>query len=422
MARWQKVLVWVGGVLALALVAGSTATVWTVRRSFPQTDGVIEAAGLDSEVSVLRDKSGIPHVYADSSSDLFFAQGFVQAQDRFFQMDFGRHVTAARLTELLGRDALETDLFVRTLGWRRVAERELALLTPAARGYLESFAEGVNAYLAGRDVAEISLEYAVLGLTRLDYTPEEWTSADSLAWLKAMAWSLGSNLEDEIDRSLLSTQLTRDEIESLWPPYPYKAHQPIVERGTLEDGVYAQGASDQVASLPAQSASSIEAQLSLRHAKAASSELSTLLGVTDGLGSNAWAVSGEHTASGEPILANDPHLDASLPSPWYQIGLHCNQVDSDCPFDLAGFTFAGLPGVVIGHNADIAWGFSNLNADVQDLYLERVVDDTHYLYNGREHEFRTRVESFIIEGEEDPVEITVRESRHGPLISDVHQG
>lgn len=418
-ARWQKVLVGVSAALVLTLVAASVTAVWTVRRSFPQTDGNLEIAGLESTVKVLRDGYGIPQVYADSPHDLFLAQGFVQAQDRFFEMDYRRHLASGRLAELFGRDALDSDLFVRTLGWRRVAEQELALLSTDARSYLESFAQGVNAYLATTDGAEISLEYAALRLTGLSYAPEDWTPADSLVWLKAMAWTLGSNIEDEIDRSLQSAQLTRREVESLWPTYPFEVHKPIVNQGALVDGVFEQDATEPGTRLPARPPFRFDAQLSLREAKAASSQLTRLLGTGDSLGSNAWAVSGARTASGAPMLANDPHLRASLPSPWYQMGLHCNDVSKDCPFDVAGFTFAGLPGVVIGHNADIAWGLSNLFADVQDLYLEKLIADDRYLYDGRERALDTRVESFAVEGETEPVEIIVRESQHGPLISDV---
>nr|MBA2560486.1 penicillin acylase family protein [Propionibacteriales bacterium] len=149
------------------------------------------------------------------------------------------------------------------------------------------------------------------------------------------------------------------------------------------------------------------------------SDLDSGIGTGNGFGSNAWAVSGEHTASGAPILANDPHLGATIPGVWYQMGLHCNQVSRECPFDVSGFTFAGLPGIVIGHNADVAWGFTNLAADVEDLYLERVVGDDEYLYDGGLRKLLLRREAFTVEGEDDPVVITVRESRHGPLISDV---
>lgn len=407
--------------MALVLIAGSVAAVWTVRRSMPQTEGAITVQGLSRPVTVIRDAAGIPQVYADSSDDLFFAQGYVQAQDRFFEMDFRRHVTSGRLTELFGRDALKTDMFVRTLGWRRVAVAELPLLSTDTRRYLESFSAGVNAYLSEHSGGELSLEYTVLDLNGLDYTPEPWTAADSLAWLKAMAWDLGSNIDDEIDRSVESVRLTRREIAELYPDYPYDDNQPIVTQGAVVDGVYEQAATGNDTRLPSRPPYSVEAARgALRNARTASASLDRLLGLGgDGIGSNAWAVSGEHTASGAPILANDPHLEATMPSVWYQMGLHCNEVSSECPFDVSGFTFAGLPGVVIGHNSSIAWGFTNLYADVEDLYLEDVVKGDRYRYDGRYRRLTTRHESFSIAGEDAPVTITVRESRHGPLISDV---
>lgn len=386
----------------------------------PQTEGVITLQGLSRPVTVIRDAAGIPQVYADSSEDLFFGQGYVQAQDRFFEMDFRRHLTSGRLTELFGRDALKTDMLVRTLGWRRVAEAELPLLSTDTRRYLESFAAGVNAYLSDHSGGELSLEYTVLDLNGLDYTPQPWTSADSLAWLKAMAWDLGSNMDDEIDRSIESVRLTRREIAELYPDYPYDANQPIVTQGAVIDGVYEQDATGNGTRLPSRPPYPVKAATdALRDARAASASLGRMLGRGDAIGSNAWAVSGDHTASGAPILANDPHLGATMPSVWYQMGLHCNEISAECPFDVSGFTFAGLPGVVIGHNSSIAWGLSNLYADAQDLYLEDVVAGNRYLYDGRYRNLTIRDESFSIAGEDAPVTITVRESRHGPLISDV---
>ena len=420
MPRWLRIVNWFAALLVLVLIAGSVSVVWTVRRSVPQTEGAVTLQGLTAPVTVIRDAAGIPQVYADTSADLFFAQGYVQAQDRFFEMDFRRHLTAGRLTELFGREALEADMFVRTLGWRRVAEAELALLSPDTRRYLESFSAGVNAYLSGRSSGELSLEYAVLDLDGLDYTPEPWTPADSLAWLKAMAWNLGSNMDDEIDRAIASTRLSRQQIAELYPDYPYDDNQPVVTQGGLVDGVYEQDAKRNDTRLPSRPPYDVKgATTALRDAATADAALDALIGLGDGLGSNAWAVSGEHTASGAPILANDPHLEATMPSVWYQMGLHCSEVSTECPFDVSGFTFAGLPGVVIGHNQSIAWGFTNLHADVQDLYLEAVDDDNRYLYDGRSRRLGIREEAFSIAGETDPVVITVRESRHGPLISDV---
>jgi len=169
---------------------------WTVQRSFPTTSGRLEVPGLTAAVTVYRDDAGIPQLVAETDHDLFLAQGYVHAQDRFWEMDFRRHVTAGRVAELFGASQVATDAFVRTLDWRGIAEQEYALLDPATRGYYEAYAQGVNAYLQERTGADLSLEYAVLGLQNPGYTPEPWTPVDSIAWLKAMAWDLRSNLVD----------------------------------------------------------------------------------------------------------------------------------------------------------------------------------------------------------------------------------
>ena len=230
------------GLVVLLLVLAAVAVV-VVRRPLPQTDGEIEVPGLSASVEVVRDEQGIPQVYADTDADLMFAQGFVHAQDRFFEMDFRRHVTAGRLSEIFGPDTLETDRFIRTMGWRRVAEREWALLEPATRDALTSYAAGVNAYIADRSPSQLAAEYSVLGLTGLDYSPAEWDPIDSLAWLKAMAWDLRGNMDAEVDRVLLSLDHTEDEIASLWPAYPFDEHPPIVSGGGVVDGVFEQNAS-----------------------------------------------------------------------------------------------------------------------------------------------------------------------------------
>ena len=190
--NWPASLRWtafVAVVLTLLLVFALVASVAIVRRSWPQTEGEIEISGLEDEVEVLRDEHGIPQIYADSMHDLMLAQGFVHAQDRFYEMDVRRHATAGRLAELFGEDAVDTDRVVRTLGWRQVAEQELTVLEPRTRDLLDAYAEGVNAYLEDRSLSELSLEYAVLDVSGLDYTPEAWTAVDSIAWLKAMAWT-----------------------------------------------------------------------------------------------------------------------------------------------------------------------------------------------------------------------------------------
>ena len=191
---------------------------------------------------MVRDEHGIPQLYADSLDDLMMAQGYVQAQERFFEMDLRRHVTAGRLSELFGEETLETDQVIRTMGWRRVAERELALIEPRTRQALEAYADGVNAYLAERGTSELAAEYSLLRLGGLDYTPEDWTPVDSLAWLKAMAWDLRGNMEDEIGRVLAGVDHTDAEVAQLYPPYPFDEHPPIVAGGAVVDGVFDQDA------------------------------------------------------------------------------------------------------------------------------------------------------------------------------------
>lgn len=416
--RWGRVTTYVAAAVVLLLVAGLVAAVAVVRRPFPTVDGELEVPGLAAEVEVLRDEQGIPHVYADTAEDLFYAQGFVHAQDRFFEMDFRRHVTAGRLAEMLGEDALETDMYIRTMGWRRIAEQELSLLSPETLDYLEAYSAGVNAYIDSHSPGEMALEYTVLALNGLDYVPEEWTPVDSVAWLKAMAWDLRGNMTEEIDRAIMSVNHTADEIAYLYPAYPYDRHEPIVKQGAVVDRVFEQDATSRDTRLPTRPGLPEEMVTALERLGEGIESMPQLVGSGQGVGSNSWVVDGEHTTTGEPILANDPHLGISVPGIWHQMGLHCNEVTEACPFDVSGFTFSGLPGVVIGHNQQIAWGFTNLGPDVVDLYLEKV-EGERYVYDGRRRRLETRQEQIEVHGRDEPVTFTVRSTHHGPLLSDV---
>ena len=264
-------------VVVLALVAALVAGVVVARRPLPQVEGTLQLDGLSGKVEVLRDAAGIPQVYADNADDLFRAQGFVQAQDRFFEMDFRRHVTAGRLSELLGKSTVETDMYIRTMGWRRVAAREYDLLAPSTRAYLDAYSDGVNAYLKGRSATELSVEYTVLGLTGLDYEPEKWTPVDSLAWLKAMAWDLRGNMDEEIARTRLSVDRTPEQVDELYPRYPYDRNAPIVDRAAAARA----GAAPAGASAPA----ALQALDAVRRGVEA---IPDLMGRGDGIGSNSW--------------------------------------------------------------------------------------------------------------------------------------
>ncbi len=257
----------------------------------------------------------------------------------------------------------------------------------------------------------------MLALNGLDYTPEKWTPADSVAWLKAMAWDLRGNMEQEIQRAIMSVRYTAEEIEELYPPYPYRRHRPIVNQGAVVDRVFEQDATSGDSRLPTRPSVSPRMARELERLQEGLRAVPDLMGKGDGIGSNSWVVAGERSTTGEPLLANDPHLGISVPGIWYQMGLHCNQVTEACPFDVGGFTFSGLPGVVIGHNQQVAWGFTNLGPDVVDLYLEKV-DGGFYEYDGRRRRLEMRDETIEVAGG-DPFTFTVRSTHHGPLLSDV---
>ncbi|WP_328682575.1 penicillin acylase family protein [Streptomyces sp. NBC_01261] len=415
-------------VLVMAIIGGiAYGAYWsvsTVRASLPQTTGSITLDGLSGPVDVKRDGYGIPQIYASSDADLFMAQGYVQAQDRFYEMDVRRHMTAGRLSEMFGKSQVKNDEFLRTLGWDRVAQKEYdTKLSASTKKYLQAYAKGVNAYLQGKDGKDISLEYAALGF-KYDYTPEKWTPVDSVAWLKAMAWDLRGNMKDEIDRALMTSRLGPQQIADLYPDYPYSRNQPIVTEGEYDEYTKTFDGGDSSSST---STSGTTGSTSSSSGSALTSQLAGLSNVLDdvptavgvngqGIGSNSWVVAGKNTITGKPLLANDPHLEASLPSVWYQMGLHCRAISSKCQYDVSGYTFAGMPGVVIGHNQDIAWGMTNSGVDVTDLYLEKLSGDG-YLYDGTTKPFTTRTETIKVAGGASK-KIVVRETNNGPLLSD----
>jgi penicillin amidase len=420
-------------VLVLALFGGvAYGGYWgvsTVRASFPQTKGSLTLDGLSGPVDVKRDGNGIPQIYASSDEDLFMAQGYVQAQDRFYEMDVRRHMTSGRLSEMFGSGQVKNDEFLRTMGWDRVAKEEYdKKLSASTKKYLQAYAKGVNAYLKGKDGKDISLEYAALGFTN-DYKPQEWTPVDSVAWLKAMAWDLRGNMQDEIDRSLMTSRLGPKQIADLYPEYPYSRNKTITQEGQYDSvtGSYVQGSGTTLGS-GTQSTAGTGLAGNTTAPNGLQSQLSKLYNVLDnvptavgvngnGIGSNSWVVAGKYTITGKPLLANDPHLSASLPSVWYQMGLHCTSVSSKCQYDVSGYTFAGMPGVVIGHNKDIAWGMTNSGVDVTDLYLEKITGEG-YERDGKVLPFTTRRETIKVAGGADKT-IVVRETKDGmPLLSD----
>lgn len=416
----RSLLVMLALVLVLVLVIVGV-VLGQGRRPLPQTTGTIEMPGLTGQVEVLRDERGVPHIYADTMGDLMRAQGYVQAQDRFFEMDTRRHITAGRLAELVGKPGVETDRAIRTMGWRKVAEEELPMLAPETRRALHAYTDGVNSWLDQRGSnSSMALEYTILDLTLPEYRVEKWTTVDSLAWLKAMAWDLRGNYTGELTRAAIDGQVNQTMLDELYPRYPSKRHAPILSGDEWQPDRAATGrqkAAGTMKRAAAPATNSASARAAFTEAAATIDAVPALLGHGEGIGSNSWVVSGDRSTTGKPLLANDPHLGVSMPGIWYQMGLHCRELSEACPVDVSGYTFAGVPGVVIGHNQDIAWGLTNLAPDVTDFYLEQV-DGEQYLRDGELVPLETRTETIKVAGGEDE-KITIRSTVHGPILSDV---
>lgn len=403
---------WVVVLIVLVAAAG----LLVVRRSFPEVDGEITLPGLAGDATVIRDIHGTPHIYASTLPDLMMAQGFVEAQDRFWQMDFYRHVATGRTAEMFGEAQLEADIFLRTLGWERVAAREYQVLSPLMKTLVDAYARGVNAYLSERGKWELSLEYVFLGIQNPDYRPASWKPTDTLAFAKVVAWDVRTNIVSELERAVLSASIPGEQISQLWPPYP-DGH-PVIVPEWVRPPPTAQTTTGTLFSPSVGEASNVGRGTEVL---AAGLRGIGVLGDSQNRGSNSWVVSGEHTVSGTPLLANDPHLGGQTPSIWYRVGLHCQPVGVSCPLEAAGFSLPGTPLITIGHNGFLAWGFTNLGGDVSDLFIERIHPEDPLLYqvDGEWAPMATRTE--IIEvANADPVEITIRETHHGPVISGIY--
>jgi penicillin amidase len=390
-----RILLAVVVIVSVVGLAGAAYGAVTIRRPWPQTDGTVQLDGLEGKATVIRDSWGIPHIYAATPHDLFLAQGYVHAQDRFWQMEFSRRIGAGRLAEILGESALGSDRFIRTVGWHRTAAREVELLDAESRAALEAYAAGVNAYVSTHR-GRLGLEFTILGLTGVDFEPEPWTVLNTLTWAKVMSWDLGGNMSSELLRAQIADKLGTGAIDVLMPPYD--EDHPVIVPHPLS-----QATLDAVPDAAA-----------MIHP----------LGTGAGLGSNNWVIAGSRTATGMPLLANDPHLGIQMPSIWYEIGLHCEPVGPDCPFNVVGSSFPGAPGVIIGHNDRIAWGVTNLNPDVQDLFIERINPENpnQYAFQGEWHDMEIVREVIEVAGRDEPVVVDVRITRHGPIINDVAGG
>lgn len=377
----------------------------TLRRSFPQTDGTLSIPGLTDQVEIYRDSMGIPQIYASNEKDLFMAQGYIHAQDRFFQMDVWRHMGEGRVSEMFGESMLETDKFLRTMGWMRIAEEEIRQMDSTSLSILQAYADGVNAYLENHTGSKLSLEYVILSLLSPSYEPPAWEIVDSVTWSKVMAFNLSGNSSgwQDLERAKIYKQVGADKAQDLLPSYPEENPFIVPDPAFGRDSSFNDGMAWFLPLSPNPSPLSLG-----------------LITTTANPGSNSWVIAGDHTTTGAPILANDPHLGIQLPSIWYEIGLHCQPKSENCPVNVTGFSFAGVPGVVIGHNDKIAWGLTNVGPDVVDLYIEKINPDNpnQYEVNGS-WEDMVLVEEVIQVAGAEPESLTVRHTRHGPIFSDV---
>ena len=367
------------GAVSVGAATAATAALWhrLARRPLPKTRGGIELEGIEGRVLVRRDRWGVPHVEAGSQADLWFAQGFCHAQDRLWQMDFYRRVATGRICEFAGEEALPVDRLMRTLGMRRAAEREAAALDGELREGLETFCAGVNAAVDCAGALPFEMQ-----LLRLRFEP--WRPVDILTLGKLLAFGLSTNWERELLRADMTRALGPELAARLDPGYP--ADNPVATQEAWSgEGLALTEQIDAV-----------------RSAIGMAGEAS---------GSNNWAISGERSATGFPLMAGDPHLPPSMPGIWYELSL--TRGDRF----VRGATLAGMPGFYIGQNNDVAWSFTNAMADIQDLFVERI-DGDRYEFEGDWLPLEVIPEEIAVRGRSLPEILAVRLTHHGPVVNE----
>lgn len=380
----RRLLKWSLMLALTGLIAVAGLLLWYLRAVEPQVAGTVTLPGFERPVQIVRDREGVPHIFAASEADAVAALGFAHAQDRLWQMEMNRRIADGRLAEIVGAPGLETDRFLRTIGIRRAAEAIFTNLETETRVFLAAYARGVNAYLTTRS-SPLPPEFQILRAP----APEPWSPIDSIGWSLMMALDLGANLNAELTRMRLAQSgLPMARIGEFLPPYPGESWPALPDYVAL--------------------------YRSLKPQAARTGQLMRAFDLgLEGVGSNNWVVSGARSETGKPLLANDPHLGLSAPALWYFARL------TSPAGTVIGATLPGVPGVVLGRNEHIAWGFTNTGPDVQDLFIEQVdpADPSRYRTPDGWATFETVREVIRVKGAPDEV-LTVRISRHGPIISD----
>lgn len=376
---WQKTLVAVAG---LAGLAGGAYYI-LMRRPLPKTKGELHLQGLHEIVEVITDRYGVPHMYAQNEDDLFFAQGYIHAQERLWQMELNRRIGSGQLAEIFGAVAIETDRFARRLGMHRAAAEAEEHLPEHSKRILDAYAQGVNAYI------EHNWNNLPIEFTLLRFKPNPWQVKDSIQWSKMMGWNLGGNWETEMIRARIVAKLGTEQAAKLEAGYD-PGHPLIIPPGVEYQGM----------------------NLGMLEQYEQMKQLSGfgMLGA-----SNNWVVDGTMTVTGSPILCNDPHLGQLAPSIWYE----CHLVAGD--IDVIGVSFPSSPGIVIGHNRYIAWGFTNAISDVEDLSIEKFnpLNPRQYEYMGKWEDAQVVREEIKVKGTEAPLIEEVRITRHGPILTSI---
>ena len=362
----------------LALVAAAAGAWIYLRESLPRLDGEATARGLGAAVEVVRDREGVPHLFAKSERDAWFAMGYVHAQDRLWQMEFERRIAQGRLSEFLGERSYDVDRLMRTLGIARLAGRIVARLDPQTVASLEAYAAGVNAFLDADPV--LPVEFHVFRVK-----PDRWKPADSIGWMLVMAWDLSTNWRTELARLRFAAKLGRERAGELLPPYPGDAPWTLPDFKALYAEIEPTAGALLAATPPHEEA----------------------------VGSNSWVVAGTRSETGKPLLANDPHLGLQAPSLWYLAHVATPQGN------IVGGTLPGVPFVVLGRNDDLAWSFTTTNSDTQDLFVERIAPDDAASYLTPKGKARFEVREEVIRVGKEERRIRIRSTRHGPVISDV---
>jgi len=400
--------------ILIAALGGLAWLYWMARSALPQLDGSVKVAGLSAKVTVIRDGHGVPTIDAANLEDLFFAQGYVTAQDRLWQMDVMRRFAAGEISEILGADFLKHDREQRILGLRVAAQKAVEVSSAQTRAHFEAYARGVNAYIEShRD--RLPIEFRILR-----YSPRLWAQEDSALIAAQMVKDLnhypyGDALDREKILAKLGPELTADlYVNSSWHDRPPTVARPSLEENTgSEDDEQDKRSpvSSSVAQLTATPAFRDLVGAGLARALEPDSHADARLVV----GSNNWVVSGAHTASAKPLLSNDIHLGHQMPNLWYEAHIRCGSLDA------AGVTLPGIPYVIVGHNQHIAWGFTNVGPTVEDVYIETFNPDGQYLtpegWKSPDH----RREVIHVKGKPDVV-ADVALTRHGPIITDLVPG